>query len=290
MIQHGLPFRDYLAIDAVSQSLLKVVGSRSPAAAKWEREHPSDPTPAMVLGQLVDAMAMPVQPIEEIFKIAGEHHNTACETCGAEPGCPCVSVAKGKAGQVLKKAHDGRTNLPGTVSEEQVSRARQMADELLNHPTAGPIIQRSVHQASVLWEDRATGLLCKGRPDLLDYDEMTIWDVKSCGDGLAHGSRWPQHVLRMRYYIQPPFYIDGMEANQECFLRFGWLCVESKHPFHVAVWRTDAGWIRKGRREYKEALGTYAWCREVDEWSGYPTDPQLCEMPRYAENEEDDRG
>lgn len=65
-IHDGIPFADYLALDAISSSRLKAMG-RSPAYCRWQMDNPSEPTAPMLVGSLVDCMLLEADAVPDRF-------------------------------------------------------------------------------------------------------------------------------------------------------------------------------------------------------------------------------
>lgn len=88
----------------------------------------------------------------------------------------------------------------------------QSLDEFPDDRTGGHIIW----QPSILWQDEATGLWCKCRPDALRLlpDCAILGDLKVTADPrpVSLGGKYEYHIIDMRYDWQGGFYSCGVQA------------------------------------------------------------------------------
>jgi hypothetical protein len=281
VVEH-MPFQEYLAVKAVSQSGLKVLGMGTPADYRAYMDRPFKQTKAMFLGSLVDCLVLEPDEFKARYWLPPAPIDLDCPFCGVLAGHMCIT----KKGATSERFHPERKGVcPGglePVESKVFAQASGMAQEVLNHPTAGPIVRRSQKQVSMFWTDEETGLACKGRPDLINGIEL--WDLKTCGKGRAAPEVWGLHAADLGYHYQAGFYVDGfIEAKQFDTVspHWGWICVESAHPYKVAVYEASEDWILEGRECYRTALRTLAWCEGTDQWTGYDSEVQVCEFPKY---------
>lgn len=140
-------------------------------------------------------------------------------------------------------------------------------------------------EVSVFWNDPDTGVLCKCRPDWLITEGMlAILDVKSTASAAMED--FQRSAFNYRYHVQAAWYLDGLaHAMGETPDSFMFLAFEKEPPFACAWYFADSGMIEAGRREYRQALETYARCLEKNEWPGYGDQLVPLTLPRWAERQ-----
>ena len=111
---------------------------------------------------------------------------------------------------------------------------------------------------------------------LSSYDEI-ICDLKT-----LNGS-WPSHVVDYRYYVQAPFYLDGIDAAMNDGKRRGFMfmVVGVEWPNRVDIQTLPEAALRIGRSEYQRNLATLLECRETGEWPKPGDAFQQTEMPSW---------
>jgi len=161
---------------------------------------------------------------------------------------------------------------------------RQIQNSLNNHSAARALLSNGVAETTVVWEDFETGAPCKCRPDWLDYSSRLIVDLKFVADASPQG--FGKASYNHRYYVQAPFYTDGVLASALDFIPvgFAFIAVEKTPPYAVAVYFTPAEVMSLGRRHYTEDLETYMECRRSGVWPAYPEQIQELNLPRWAFN------
>jgi exodeoxyribonuclease VIII len=277
---------DYRALPGISQSALKVIGEQSPAAYRWQRDHPSPPSEAMVMGSLVDCLLLEPDEFDRryVVEAPGSWPATTCPDpkCAAKPGAPCIN----RDGSVSKRCHGGRRVEASSdgrriVADHQHQEASTIARLVLAHPMAGRLIAGTDHQVSMQWTDEATGGPCKGRLDLACVN--LLGDLKTCRRGVGSAAGWPRYAWGCGYDYQAAYYSDGWRAcTGEAAPPWLWITVETEGPYHCAVHQAHPSWIELGRARYRAALERLLRCQEEERWPGYTEDIQIVSPPRWA--------
>ena len=197
---------DYHADPAVSASQLKTV-MQSPYHY-WSRYLDPDrvamtPTAAMRLGSLTHCAVLEPDELTKRYQLA-----------------PDRRTKEGKAA-VVEMAAAGIE----AVSEADLAQALQMADAVRSNSTAALLLSNGQAEQSFWWDDIATGMRCKCRPDW--FDGETIVDLKTCQDASAAG--FAKAVAAFHYQLQAAHYLCGTLAK-----RFIFVAVEKLAPFATA--------------------------------------------------------
>lgn len=261
-IYPGMSWKEYRGLSAVNNSFLKVLRSRSPRHAKWERDHPSEPTPALLFGQALHGMILEPTTWEERFAVK--------PICGRR-------TKEGKEIYEAFLCHKGDRQ---EVSSEDYAKIQAVRDAVLAQQCR-ELVCSGRAEVSIVWEDKETGVLCKGR---LDYERTSGWnhcvtDVKSTEDASPTGMF--AAVNKYQYHQAAAFYVDGWKVLTGEDSLFIWLAVEKSAPFVTKPYECPDEMLDVGRRQYREALRLYAECLEKDQWPAYGDDVELLEAPEW---------
>lgn len=245
---------DYHADAAISASQLKEIG-RSPFHY-WSRYVDEDrvamvPTAAMRLGTLVHCAVLEPDELTKRYQLAPDRRTNA-----------------GKAA-VVEMASAGIE----AVSEADLAQALQIADAVRSNSTASLLLATGAAEQSFWWDDIATGMRCKCRPDW--FDGETIVDLKTCVD--ASPSGFAKAVAAFSYQLQAAHYLAGTLAK-----RFIFVAVEKVYPFAVGVYELDVEALVHGSMARHNALQRIQDCRAIGEWPGYTDGIQTIQLPGWA--------
>lgn len=170
------------------------------------------------------------------------------------------------------------------LSAEQWDQLHRMRDAVMAHPAACALLTKVPGKAelSVYWNDPATGVLCRCRPDWWREDDVLV-DLKTCEDASPEG--FAKSMANWRYDVQAPFYLDGVRlATGRKPRGFVFVAVEKKPPFAVGVYVLDSESLELGRAQYVADLRAYAECLRTDTWPGYGDKIQTISMPAWHAN------
>ena len=245
---------DYHADPAVSASHLKTV-MQSPYHY-WSRYLDPDrvamtPTAAMRLGSLTHCAVLEPDELTKRYQLA-----------------PDRRTKEGKAA-VVEMAAAGIE----AVSETDLAQALQMADAVRSNSTAALLLANGQAEQSFWWDDIATGMRCKCRPDW--FDGETIVDLKTCQDASAAG--FAKAVAAFHYQLQAAHYLCGTLAK-----RFIFVAVEKSAPFATACYELDAQAMVHGSVLRHNALQRLQDARAINEWPGYTDGIQTLQLPGWA--------
>lgn len=257
-IYPDLSFADYLALDAASKGKLWTLHSKTPAHCRVERE----PSPDMVWG-------------------------TAFHMAVLEPDRFDSSVVSNpydgrtKAGKEFVAEHSGRLILSHDDYEGVVS-AR---DVLFGNATIKALIEREgVSEATGVWVDPDTRLLCRCRPDHYVPSLAMIADVKTTTN--ASPEMFAKTAAQFGYDLQAEFYSEGWNrAGGGEVEDFIFIVVERTPPYAHAIYQLDESARLRGRTIMQKALLTYQQCKAADRWPGYPAEVSRLNFPQWVYQE-----
>lgn len=251
-IHDGMPFADYIALDAVNVSALKQVAD-CPAKVGTVKEQSA----AMALGSLTHCALLEPSQLERRYVVTDLARN------GTKTWEAAVEAAGGRE----------------LVKRSEWEAALRMCDAVWAHPTARALLTGAVTERTLIWQDAETGLLCKARLDAASPLGGPV-DVKTAAS--AHPREWARQAARLRYHWQSAHYLTGCVALGHPADAFPFVVVESAPPHVVAVYELDGDSIEAGHRQSRSALRRYAECRRTNTWPNYGQYIEAIRLPAWA--------
>lgn len=249
-----IPFAEYLAMDAVSQSTLKRLLSQSPAHCRI----PVEETPEMAFGTAFHTLLLEPERFDSEYFLLPDN------------------IRRGtKVWEIAEKESAGRAML----KPDDADRLSAMRDAVLNHRAASALLSDGRPEVSCFWTDADTGLQCKGRFDWLSPLGCIV-DIKTTTD--ASPEAFQRRVANSLYHLQAAMYQEGYAANHGGqAIDFVFIAVEKTPPYGVACYELPAEFIAAGSELLRQGLESYASCKAKDEWPGYSPHIELLETPRW---------
>jgi hypothetical protein len=255
---------EYHSLPSISKSGLDLI-NRSPAHYQWAKHNPTTRTPAMRIGSLTHMAVL--EP--DLFQAE----------CVIMPEMDRRTKAGKIAWEDFQAVNSGRDAI--TTAEHQ--RILAIRDAVHAHPLAKKLIDRiAAVEVSTFWQDPATGVDCRCRPDAVLANGMLI-DLKTTQDA---GSGFMWSVKKYRYNVQAAFYADGMGRTAENQRAMIFIAVETNPPYFVCCHIIGTDTLEAGRDDYRRNLDTYAECLESGIWPGYPETLQTINLPNWATQED----
>lgn len=162
---------------------------------------------------------------------------------------------------------------------DQFENIKKMANSIEEHPKASLLTRDGQAEKTFYWQDSDTGVLCKCRPDYWK-PKIALPDLKTTDD--ARPDKFKKSCASYEYYIQAPFYADGVEALTGEALPMPFIAIEKETPFALNTFVIEDPDIALGRAKYKYALEIVARCFESDEWPPYPPEIKMISLPSWA--------
>lgn len=123
-------------------------------------------------------------------------------------------------------------------------------------------------EVSVFKKHRRTGLLLKGRADLVAEDgdgKRHAADIKTVPDSGADRDAFSRSISDRDYHLQDAFYTDLLGLKS-----FTFVAVEKGAHAGVALYKLDDDDRELGRRTYNAFLMRLRQCMDADTWPSYP--------------------
>lgn len=296
-----LSIGEYLALDAVNWSLLRLMESHSPAHARQEMLHPKEPTKHMGLGDMTHAALLQPDVFAKRFVTMQQWLEETDEGRAAHAAFVTARMAAKhtKAGDVdsydrqttegkavwraFEQANPGRT----LVSVEEYARVRGMMEAVQANTTASRLLYgpgRS--EVTGIWEHK--GVPCKVRADRLteafgfkfDVEVKTIHsaDDRSVKSALETYGYHGQAAMRLTAWRE----IAGGGSYPQ---RIVHIFVETSPPYGVRVLELGERSMSTGQAMFERAVAKWGECLASGVWPGYPDAIEPVDLRRWALDE-----
>lgn len=240
---------EYRNHPAVSRSELWRI-RESPQKFKYYKEHPEEPTPALLFGQVFHKLALERNTFFDEYVVAPEVNRRTKE---------------GKqAWAMFVEEHADKTIIP----VEMYAQAMDMCEAMAAEPLVGKLLAGS-HETAFFWKDDQAGEECKCRVDCLNtaYSRPIVVDVKSTADASAEA--FIRDAVKYGYDFQAAMYSDGVEHNIMQKPLFVFIAVEKTPPYAVNILQADELLLRRGQSLFREYINIYHECKLSGNWYGY---------------------
>lgn len=156
------------------------------------------------------------------------------------------------------------------VTRHQMSTALDIQKALLNHPTAGKLLQHPSRAVEVSYFgiDEETGLEVRVRPDLeidmsglrigADLKTISMWNIKQ--EGLR--AKLHREIIERDYHLSAAMYCETAALDQ-----FFWIFVNKDENYHwIAIIEASEELLELGMQEYRKAMRAIANGFDTGEW------------------------
>ncbi|MGR7218251.1 RecE family exodeoxyribonuclease [Klebsiella aerogenes] len=156
------------------------------------------------------------------------------------------------------------------VTRQQMSTALDIQKALLNHPTAGKLLQHPSRAVEVSYFgiDEETGLEVRVRPDLeidmsglrigADLKTISMWNTKQ--EGLR--AKLHREIIERDYHLSAAMYCETAALDQ-----FYWIFVNKDENYHwIAIIEASEELLELGMLEYRKAMRAIANGFDTGEW------------------------
>jgi hypothetical protein len=156
------------------------------------------------------------------------------------------------------------------------------------HPIAAKLLTQGEPERTLIWQDPATGVMCRAKADWLRPDGIV--DLKTAESAAPDALSRAAH--NYGYAIQSAFYLRGfrllnLDAAVQREPYFVHIAVEKEPPYLVHVNQLTERAIAWGDRQVSAALEIYRDCTAAGVWPGYPTDEITdIDLPAWIKTEE----
>jgi hypothetical protein len=266
-IFEGMSYEEYDKIDAFSSSRARLL-EESPAMLKYYLNNPEEvnETPSLRLGRAVHAAVFEPEVFKKEFVVAPKFGRTKDEQ---------------QAKERFYEANQAKTVLVGDEMEEAIGIARAV----LASSTGSALLKNILPELTIVWQDKETGIWCKGRVDAYNKELGVVVDLKTLTDSLLDHSLTRILYLR-KYYRQLAWYSLGLDAlgMQTDLAVIIW--VQKKKPYLARFCALNAQAMETGKLEMLSLMREYGDRLKSGEWPSYDGEITTLGLPAWAKNEE----
>ena len=288
-----LPMSEYLAMSAVSASLLRTIVAECPRAAWYQswlnpKRPTDDGTKASDAGEIAHGILLEGS-YDTVCVIDPEDH--PAERTGAIPAgftnksiraARDVAILAGKI-PVLK---DDFANIEAMVDEAW----RFMSEDVRQ---AEPAIWAAFNEGggdselTITWNDGPTA--CRIRPDRISKDRRLICDYKTTKTS-AEPDRWGRtQMVGMGYYTSAAFYHRGIVASCGESPAYVFLVQSQDPPYLCSLVGVDPHAMDLGAQKIAYGLALWQACAKSGKWPGYPGRVCYPEIPQWEDSRWEER-
>lgn len=151
---------------------------------------------------------------------------------------------------------------------EMVEAIRQQLAERDDDP---PLFNVGKPEQTLIWEDEATGVICRARLDWLHDSMRAVDDLKSIPSarGSANPFDWQRTFWGIGADIEARFHSRGVRALTGRWPKFRFVVVETQAPYVLSVVDLAPSAEALADKKIERALAIWKDCLERDEWPGY---------------------
>lgn len=275
----GLPFEEYLSVDAFSNSDMKHLAR---SAWHWKnRVIPTAQTRAMLRGSLAHCAQLEPDALAAryVFVPEGAPRRPTDAQWNAAKSNESSAAAKEWWSAFNAKAFDREVVTADEFAVTQLQLAALSAD-----PTLAGLLCRGYSECSVFWVDKDTGVYCKARPDHVypvDNKTVQLIDIKSTVDESPEG--FGRTAARMGYHRQAAHYTEGFRCATGMRVEaFVFAAVTSQAPVLAVPYVFTDEVAAQAIDERRELIELYARCQKEGVWPAHGAGYQLLSLPAYA--------
>lgn len=268
-VYRGMSFEEYSRLPAANHSKLKHF-SKTPCHARDAMLHDDESTKYQQLGQALHQALLEPDLFEENYLVA-----------------PKVD-RRTKVGKAEWEAFEDRAKGRTIVSEEEMVCVAAVKANVVLHATAKECLYGvGLSELSIVWEDPATGVLCKARIDRLCTigGWPVVLDLKSSHKPASLHS-WQTSVMQYSLHTQAAHYLRGLAVLRplegDYQRKFAWLVVETERPYCVRMFEAEDAALSIGNDTIEKYLRMYAECQQTGIWPGWGDGLDLAGLPAWA--------
>jgi hypothetical protein len=265
-LHKNVPAAHYHADASVSNSMLTAI-NKTPAHCYGLYLDPHRPanesTPAMRAGTLMHTAVLEQDQLLARYAIKPEGMSFAT-----------------KDGKAWRETVPDGVEIITTEAAEQ---AQMQRAAIWRVPVLAKLLSHGYAESSCFWEDEATGLRCRARPDWIHPTgpkSCVVLDLKSIDD-LTHESV-QRAIARYGYHRQQAHYRNGVTACGLLVEEFVFGFVSSSYPYLAAALVLDDESAGQGQEEVAELLAKFKGCRDLGFWPAFGDGYQQTSLPIWA--------
>lgn len=171
------------------------------------------------------------------------------------------------------------------ITQVELDQIRGMVEAISTHPDAVLLLKNAAIETSGFFRDEETGIRCRLRPDVMNFDLMALVDLKTTKN--AESYPFSKAIWDYRYDIQIATYGEG--AAVICGKPVDYhviIAVESSAPYECAVYTCAPAVIARGQRDFHRGLRRLKECIEKNTWPRLQTRMEDIDLPPWTPPED----
>lgn len=275
----GMPFEDYAAVDAFSNSDMKHLAR---SAWHWKNRLPVKQSRPMLCGSLVHCAQLEPHALDDRYVFVPE--DAPRRPTEAQWNAAKSNESSQAAKEWWRDFLDKQGGREIVTPEEYAITKLQLA-ALAACPELAQLLATGDSEVSIFWTDPETGVYCKARPDhvhpIPGTRAVKLVDLKSTMDESPSG--FGRAAARLGYHRQRAHYAEGFYQVTKLHVdEFIFAAVTSAPPVLAVPYVLTDEIREQGRDEWRDLITLYARCQKEDHWPSYGSGYQLLDFPAYA--------
>ena len=244
---YNLSFAEYVAIEAVNLSTLKHIDD-SPEAYRFYLSHERDDSDALRVGRYLHSALFEPSNLERDFAVWDGGRRSGAEWS--------AYVLTNTGRSILKR--------------DQVEHVGAVAAKVRAYPPAAAILSSGVAESAIVWNDRETGMLCKGRVDWHDVGRGIMAELKFVRS--VNGRKFGSQSSELGWREQLAFYSDGLDACGFTMREWAFITAGKEPHCPISVKEVSAGEVLNGQAQYRDWLRQLKYCQAHNDWPNQDND------------------
>lgn len=184
-------------------------------------------------------------------------------------------------GAAFWKEFDAKAKGRLLLKEEQVQKIQYMAENLAANPMAVEVLTSDMIEISMIWQDEATGIFVKSRPDCIPSNGYDFGDLKTFAPKGADLELSAMRAITDHGYpLQMALAVEGAErvfgtTAKRCALVF----LQTSEPYEVIPVELDEEAIYWARMLIRQGLDRMAHGLRTGEWPGIASTTKTYSYP-----------
>jgi PDDEXK-like domain of unknown function (DUF3799) len=262
----GMDFDGYAGVYALNGSSL-IHMRRSPMKYRHERDNPTPPSPAMLLGVATHRMILEPDRIND-FAVWGT--------------LPEEKVRNGKVWERFKELNAGATII--TVAERDAMVGMAVGARK-NVPIMKYANAKGRCEVSMFWRDSVSGRRYKGRVDKI-VEGHVIADLKTTRD--CRSFQFGAQAFQLGYHVKMAMYWWGYKAIEGHEPKMRLLAIEPRKPHESAVYRVTKDVLIQGMEEWQQLEQRLTECERNDYWPAAEQEETDLILPAWTREKADE--
>ncbi len=163
-----------------------------------------------------------------------------------------------------------------------------VVSRLQSNALAMKVLTNGIPEVTIAWQDAATSVWLRARPDFLPNSfliggkVLILPDLKFMAPSHCSPDGFSRAISSFGYHQSLAFYADGIKAVYgRTPTNFLLVCIEKDPPWSVSLYEVPGEDIERGRFLNRRAIVKFAECLSLDQWPSYADAPVQVGLPHW---------